>query len=357
MLTVTRHLLDLLATHHPSPRTVAYLFCLGVVLLVADRVRQQLGLTDDDLDALGIVTFGVAFERYRHWMVVQAGYSQRTIGDYRAILYDFAATLSRDQAGQPRWGRAGPRQLERWLAMPARSGPRKGELLSVATRNHRTMVVRRFYEWAATCDPPLLAKHRMLGVRGPKLEQGPARALPDRMVAEILATAEASDERMGMICWLAYGGGLRCMEIATARIERIWEEGPDLVIEVHGKGRKVRKVPLHPASHEFIHAYLEHRSRSGPLVEGRDHYGEYTGRPMRPATISIVGGRWLRTQGFPASLHQLRHSLGTQLRRNGVDLEVIAVILGHARIETTRIYTKGAEPKVAEAMRGLPNPR
>jgi integrase len=95
---------------------------------------------------------------------------------------------------------------------------------------------------------------------------------------------------------------------------------------------------------------------------------------MKPATISVEGGRWLRAQKegpeppkgkpdrrpprFPgATLHRLRHSIGTQLRRNGTDLEVISVFLGHSSIETTRIYTRGAEPQIAAEVRRLPDPR
>lgn len=342
---------------HLNPRTLLYLFVLAVVLLVADRIRQQLGL-DPDVDALGIVTFGTAFDRYRSWMLVQRGYSERTVGDYRATLYDFMATLPRDADNQPRWhGRNLERHLLRWLALPARSGPRKGEMLSAATRKHRTAVVVRFYEWCATTNPKLLPRHLLLGVRGPKVEEGPARALPDAMVAAILTTAERSDERMAMICWLAWGGGLRCMEIAGARIERFWEEGDDILIEVHGKGQKRRNIPLHQASYEFIRTYLARRPRSGPLVEGRDHDGEYNGRPMKPATVSVEGGRWLRANGFHATLHQLRHSYATALRRNGTDLEVIQILLGHSKIETTQRYTRGAEPQIAAEVRRLPDPR
>ncbi|HEV8653176.1 MAG TPA: tyrosine-type recombinase/integrase [Actinomycetes bacterium] len=344
---------------HLNPRTMLYLFVGAVVLLMADRVRQNLGL-DDDFPLVGIVTFGTALDRYRSWMWM-AGHEQRTITDYSRTLKAFTDTLPRDGSGEPRWhARNLPKHLERWLGQPAKSGPNRGGPKSVATRAHETMIARRFYHWCSSISaPPLLTRNPLAGVISPRVGEGPPRDLPDEMVAAILELAEKTDERMGMMCWLAWAGGLRCMEIAGARIERFRVSEQEITLLVHGKGRKQRIIPLHPAAHQFIRKYLIRRPQTGPLVEGRDHNGQPTGRPMKPATVSVTMGRWLRANGFPASAHQLRHSIATAIYRagEGTNIDHLQQFLGHASANTTRRYAKGYTLQVGRWLERVPDPR
>jgi integrase len=352
-----RHL-DLFADHL-NPRTVLYLFCFAMVLLMADRVRQQLGLTDD-LDLLGVVTFGTALDSYRSWMWM-AGHEQRTIEDYSRTLRAFAFTLPRDGNNEPRWHARNLRKhLERWLGQPAKSGPNRGGPKSVATRAHETMIARRFYHWCtAIADPPLLTRNPLAGVISPKVGEGPPRDLPDEMVAAILETAERTDERMAMMCWLAWAGGLRCMEVAGARIERLRVTQDEITLLVRGKGRKERIIPLHPAAHVFIRKYLVRRPQTGPLVESRDHNGQPTGGHMKPATVSVVMGRWMRANGFPASAHQLRHSIATAIYRagEGTNIDHLQQFLGHSSANTTKRYAKGYHLDVGRWLEQVPDPR
>jgi site-specific recombinase XerD len=342
-------------------RTLFALFCFMLVLLVADRLSRQAGIDLDlDLDQLGIVTWGVAWERYRSWMLVQAGHSEQTVHGYRTVLHDFMGTLPIDPAtGQPRWGRMTKRHVERWLSQPARSGPRKGDSLSAATRRQYTSVLKTFDHWAAViADPPLISKPRLLGLRSPKVHAGPPRNISDATLAEILAAAQATDLRMALMIWLAWAGGLRCKEIAAARIEDVYLDQDEITVYVHGKGDRDRLVPLHSASHSFVRGYLARMPRAGPLVEARDRTGWPTGEPMKPASVSAEISRWMRRNGFPVSAHQLRHTIATQMLEagEGKNLLLIQAFLGHASINSTMTYVQGFKREVAEALEQVPNP-
>jgi len=354
------HLGDLLHLFPiPSPRAVFTLFCLSVVLLVADQIRRRVGLDQDlDIDTLALVPFEVAWSRYWAWMQT-AGYSRRTISDYNRVLHDFTGSLPVDAHGQPRWNaRNLDRLAQRWLAQPARTGRRAGQPWTVATRKHYLSALKAFYHWAAVlADPPLLTKVRLLGLRTPHVDEGPARDVAPSELAKILEQAELADERLAMIVWLAWAGGLRCQEIAGARIEHMDARDGQVSIWVPaetGKGGKARLVPLHQASWRFVRGWLASRPQAGPLVEARNHDGNYTGRHLAPGSVSKIVSHW----EAPVAAHQLRHTIATMMYEagEGTNLEHVAEFLG-VEPRTARRYAKGYKLKVRRWLDEVADPR
>ncbi|MGB0679298.1 MAG: tyrosine-type recombinase/integrase, partial [Polyangiales bacterium] len=132
---------------------------------------------------------------------------------------------------------------------------------------------------------------------------------------------------------LLFGCGLRVSELVGLRaadldLESRW-------LRVRGKGDKERVVPLHPRLAAALRAWLASRPAATALV--------FTGRQGQAIDRRIVDLRLRRLAqqalGRSISPHQLRHSFATALLRGGADLRALQLLLGHARLQTTQIYT------------------
>ena len=146
-----------------------------------------------------------------------------------------------------------------------------------------------------------------------------------------------------------YGTGIRASEVAGLRLR---DQIPSQrALRGMGKGRKERMVLLGQPAVRALNAWLEERAiRTSDKDEGRLFLSR-TGRPMdrkalwkRLRTLAeAAGGRTMHP-------HRLRHAFATDLLRGGADLRAIQELLGHARLETTRIYTHLASSKLAETI-------
>jgi integrase/recombinase XerD len=146
---------------------------------------------------------------------------------------------------------------------------------------------------------------------------------------------------------LIYSCGLRVSEAAELSLDRIYRQ--DKFIRVVGKGAKERIVPIGDLALEWLDRYL---AEARPALAG--------GRRMKALFVNHRGspltrkGMWKRFKryallaGVAGKIHTLRHSFATHLLRGGADLRTVQVLLGHADIGTTQIYTHVDERELAE---------
>ena len=145
-----------------------------------------------------------------------------------------------------------------------------------------------------------------------------------------------------LIIYLLYSTGLRRSELMSLKVEDI--DFGRKVAKVHGKGNKMREIPLIVSLCEEILLYLravetltgEERSLKSPLMV------TYAGKPLYPAYVDRTVKRELGdVKGITGrkSPHVLRHSLATELMNEEADLNSIKEMLGHASLATTQVYT------------------
>jgi integrase/recombinase XerD len=135
---------------------------------------------------------------------------------------------------------------------------------------------------------------------------------------------------------LLYAGGLRVSELTGLREEDLSLDAGRVL--VRGKGDKERIVPLGRAAVEAIETYLR---------EGRPLLVRKTGRPSGHLFLSVRGApltrQWIwslvKAADHHASPHMLRHSCATHMVEHGADLRTVQMLLGHADIATTQVYT------------------
>ena len=148
---------------------------------------------------------------------------------------------------------------------------------------------------------------------------------------------------------VAYGAGLRAAEVVALKVEDI--DSKRMVIRVEqGKGRKDRNVMLSPHLLELLRAWWKAARPQGWLFPGRDPVQPMTTRQLNRACHAAAH---LAEINKRVSLHTLRHSFATHLLEQNIDIRVIQVLLGHARLDTTALYTRVATKTIREIMSPL----
>jgi len=220
-----------------------------------------------------------------------------------------------------------------------------------SSANRRLAVFRRFYQWALrermiAADPCILQQPAKQPPRLPKtLTEAQVEALLD---APDTATALGLRDRT--MLELMYASGLRVSELTQMKtIEVGLNEG--VVRVVGGKGNKERLVPFGEQAGDWLQRYLA--TARPELLAGRGCDALFVtqrGEGMTRQAFWYLIKRHALEAGIhaPLSPHTLRHAFATHLLNHGADLRVVQLLLGHADISTTQIYTHVARERLRE---------
>jgi integrase/recombinase XerD len=203
------------------------------------------------------------------------------------------------------------------------------------------VAVRGFYGWLA--HDGAIADNPAARLEPPKVWNTLPKVLDGTDVERLL---EAPNREMprgardAAMLELLYATGLRASELCGLRLHDLRLDAGYL--RCVGKGSKERVVPIGAEANAALQAYLA--SARPALLAGRRSDAVFVGRAGAPLTRQ---GFWKLTKahgrraGIRASLspHVVRHSFATHLLENGADLRAVQMLLGHADISTTQIYT------------------
>jgi len=138
---------------------------------------------------------------------------------------------------------------------------------------------------------------------------------------------------------VAYGAGLRAAEVISLKVSDI--DSKRMIIRVEqGKGRKDRYVMLSPSLLELLRAWWRAARPQGWLFPGRINRACHAAAQAAGVEKNV-------------SLHTLRHSFATHLLEQNTDIRVIQVLLGHAKLENTALYTRVATKTIQQVMSPL----
>lgn len=231
----------------------------------------------------------------------------------------------------------------------------KNPKLNARSKARHLTALRQFYAYAI--EKNWLDADPTEGLLGPKLPQTLPKALSLAEMQRLLESPlgeNPSEVRLRLILQLLYVCGLRVSELASLTLHDVGQlEGPWL--RITGKGDKTRQVPLGPVAQETLQHYLQYaRSRlkgaQGPWLFA----GPSGKRPLtRVRLFQLVKEAGLRV-GVAVAPHHLRHSFATHLLDGAADLRAVQLMLGHASLNTTQIYTKLTTQRLQEAMRHHP---
>ena len=214
--------------------------------------------------------------------------------------------------------------------------------------NRRLTVFKRFFRWAlrerlTQADPTLRMLAAKQAMRVPKtLGEAQVDAL---LSAPDVATSLGLRDRA--MLELMYASGLRVSELVSLKTLHVsLNEG---VLRIMGKGNKERLVPFGQVARESINPYL---TEGRPAILGgqqtEDLFVTARGSAMSRVMFWMLVKKYARVAGIhsPLSPHTLRHAFATHLLNHGADLRAVQMLLGHADISTTTIYTHVARERL-----------
>jgi integrase/recombinase XerD len=219
-----------------------------------------------------------------------------------------------------------------------------------SSAGRRLSVFRRFYRWALREN--LTRADPTLKLDAPRLHLRTPGTLTEAQVEALLAAPDVSTPlglRDKAMIELMYASGLRVSELVDVLAVEV--SMVDGVVRVTGKGSKERLVPFGDEAGEWLQRYisearaeiLKGQGSDALFVTGR---GEAMTRQMFWKIVkkySVVAGI---TQHL--SPHTLRHAFATHLLNHGADLRVVQMLLGHADISTTQVYTHVARERLRQ---------
>jgi integrase/recombinase XerD len=210
-----------------------------------------------------------------------------------------------------------------------------GRGLAPRSRARNLSALRSFYRFLRLEERT--EKDPTEGIESPRGWKKLPRFLSGEEVERLLASPDrnsASGLRDAVLFELLYDCGLRVSELATLGSDAVDLES--MLLRVRGKGGKERYVPFGEEALEVLRLYRE-KGRDGGEYLFRGRSG---GHLTRQAVWKIVK-RHLEASGIRQNVspHTLRHSFATHLLNNGADLRAVQMMLGHADISTTQIYT------------------
>lgn len=272
---------------------------------------------------------------------LEDGLSKNTLTSYRQDLSAFAEWLQKTENRDLHQARQA--DIQQYLAVRfPHSKPRSISRL-IAT-------LRRFYRYAlresqVEVDPTLQ-------IDSPKLPRSLPKSLNEDEV-EALLDAPDLGQPLGLrdraMLELLYACGLRVSELVGLKVTEIGlQEG---VIRVTGKGNKTRLVPMGEEALEWIGRYLK-EARPDILQKRLSDslFVTQRGEAMTRQAFWYLIKRYALQAGIrkPISPHVLRHAFATHLLNHGADLRVVQMLLGHADISTTQIYTHVARERLKQ---------
>lgn len=214
--------------------------------------------------------------------------------------------------------------------------------------NRRLTVFKRYFRWALRermigADPTLKLQSARQPLRVPKTLSEPQ--------VEALLDAPHVDTPLGLrdraMLELMYASGLRVSELVGLKLFNLgMNEG---VLRVLGKGNKERLVPFGQVARDWIERYLgEARAAILGGQQTEDLFVTARGSGMTRVMFWMIVKKHALAAGItaPLSPHTLRHAFATHLLNHGADLRAVQMLLGHADISTTTIYTHVARERL-----------
>ena len=229
-------------------------------------------------------------------------------------------------------------------------GVRLAQKGKATSANRRLTVFKRYYRWALrerriAADPTLRLVPARQSLRVPK-------TLSELQVEQLLAAPDAATPlglRDRAMLELMYASGLRVSELVGLRTFEL--SLADGVLRVTGKGGKERLVPFGAQARQWIERYL--REAREAILAGQlsaDLFVTARGAGMTRVSFWMIVKKHALAAGIraPLSPHTLRHAFATHLLNHGADLRAVQMLLGHADISTTTIYTHVARERLRQ---------
>lgn len=309
------------------------------------------------------ILLGAMLRRYFcEYLVNQRDLSPRTIASYRDTFRLLLAFLERRYRIKPDVVCVDDVDAPRVLAFLDDLERRRGN--TARTRNARRAAIRSFLRYAASANPLLLpVAQRVLAIPAKRFERASVGYLTREQIQAIIDspdTATVSGQRDQVLLVLLYNTGARVSELAGLQIQDLSLDSR-VSVQIHGKGRKNRSVPLWRQTVKLLRAWLRQlhgapNSSLLPNARGNPMTRSGVAQRLRLA-VNRAACKHPPLRSMQISPHTIRHTTAMHLLQSGVDLSVIAMWLGHETIQTTHQYLDADLESKKRALASLEQPR
>jgi integrase/recombinase XerD len=284
-------------------------------------------------------------DRFADSLWLNDGLSRNTIESYRRDVTQLARWLEENRSTLLA---ANPADLHRHLAWQVESKKAKPR-----TTSRLVSSLKRFFQFALR--EGLRKDDPAAELDSPKLPRSLPKSLSEAEVESLLAAPNVETSqglRDRAMLETLYASGLRVSELVGLKIVQV---SLDMgVVRVLGKGSKERLSPLGEEAVEWIERY-QRDARTALLGSRRSDALFVTprGGPMTRQAFWKLVQRYAQLAGIRRAIspHTLRHAFATHLINHGADLRVVQLLLGHADISTTQIYTHVARERLKQLHR------
>ncbi len=273
-------------------------------------------------------------KRFGVYLLLERGFSKHTVEAYRRDIKRFLAGLA---AGTTKdLSTVTEEDIFEYVVSERQRG------LKARSVRRSLAAVRTFFRFLIIDGEVESNPARLLET--PKIGQKLPSVLEIHEIERLFRAVEEMPGRYPLrdraILYVLYGSGLRVSELTSLTLNDVrWDLG---IIRCMGKGSKERMAPLNQLGLQNLKSYLE--AERPNLVK---HTGSKTiflsraGKPLGREVVNTILKRNVERAGLTGNItpHTLRHSFATHLLQNGADLRIVQELLGHAKVETTEIYT------------------
>ena len=270
---------------------------------------------------------------------LESGLSKNTVVAYQRDLLGFATWLKQfdiDLAAASR------NDILRYQSVRMREGRK------VRSEARLLSTLRRFYRYL--CREEIRDSDPTAQIESPRLGRPLPTSLTENEVEDLLAQPDVNNSlglRDRTMLEVLYATGLRVSELIALTFDQLnMRQG---LIRCVGKGNKERLVPLGEISLDWLQQYLlESRPDLLKGTVSEDLFPTKRGKAMSRQAFWYLIKRYAKQAGIEKKLspHTLRHAFATHLLNHGADLRVVQLLLGHADLSTTQIYTHVAKERL-----------
>ena len=292
----------------------------------------------DPGDARG---FAALLAQYADWLRVR-NYSEATVGNREHYVDAFASwCLERAIARPEEVTKPLLERYQRWLYAYRQ---KNGKPLTWASQLQHLIPVRAFFKWLGRNNHILANPAADLEL--PRGEKRLPKHILTASEAERVLALPPLDDPLGLrdraILEVLYSTGMRRMEVAGLRLYDLDQERGTVMVR-QGKGKKDRMIPMGARAFAWVVRYIE-EARPRLVVAGDDGTVFLTnlGTPFEPGRLTQLVRDYIDAAetGKRGSCHLFRHTCATLMLEGGADVRFIQQLLGHAKLETTQIYTQ-----------------
>ncbi len=282
--------------------------------------------------------FSKVVEKFLEHLCLARGASEHTLRGYRTDLTGFSAFAS--EGGSLLLPSINKRLLRRYLAHLREKNS------SVKTVLRRLSALRSLFKYAVR--EKLSLENPLDDLESPKREKKLPVSITYAQVQHLLSQPKI-ESYLGLrdraMMELMYSSGLRLSEVVG--LNRCDFDAAGLSLSVFGKGKKQRFAPITRTAADWIVKYLEHPERLMDTDEHKAQADEKAiflnrwGDRLTARSVDRNFSAYLKASGFSERItpHTIRHTIATHWLENGMDLKTIQMLLGHASLATTTIYT------------------